>query len=183
MIGVGTQYVSEWLWGEGKGPADFSIIFPPQASEKQKAKLHHWQSAGPDRTLALRNCGPTKMGNRPCSMCEGDHAALRLKKLGPHVNYVTPQHSWSQFEISIYHLGCVLGGKSSIWSWFDLGYVNMITSNLSWTWNSVLFCSPVSVFVVCFPSGLVPCCHFPHCTMSVSSASDVSVPCGLFPIL
>ena len=51
MIGVGTQYVSEWLWGRGKGPADFSIIIPPQASQKQSAKLHHWQSTGPEKPL------------------------------------------------------------------------------------------------------------------------------------
>lgn len=37
MIGVGTHYVSKWLWGGGgEGPADFSIILPPQAKDKQK---------------------------------------------------------------------------------------------------------------------------------------------------
>lgn len=51
MIGVATQYVSKWLWGGVEGPADFSIILPPQARDRQKTKLHRWQSTGPNKLL------------------------------------------------------------------------------------------------------------------------------------
>lgn len=68
MIGVGTQYVSKWLWGGGEGPCWFlNYTFSSGLGDK-KAKLHHWQSTGPDQTLTLRYCGLTKKGNRARSM-------------------------------------------------------------------------------------------------------------------
>lgn len=59
MIGVGTQYVSKWLWGAGEGPRWFlNYTF---SSGLEKSKKRGWGGGGELNCIIYSQLGQTKL--------------------------------------------------------------------------------------------------------------------------